>query len=94
MAAKNKRTKRVTTPNATAPGPGAPQHSSLYTRASQHRDELLEEARSLMATGRIREARAVEGRAGQVGQLLGALESEIRQNSHAPGAAPVKSPGE
>ena len=48
------------------------------SRASHHRDELLDEARSLMAAGRVREARAVEGRAGQVNQLLGAIESETQ----------------
>jgi hypothetical protein len=51
------------------------------SRASHHRDELIEEARSLMAAGRVREARAVEGRAGQVNQLLGAIESEPRPES-------------
>jgi len=51
---------------------------TTHLRASQHREELLEEARSLMASGRVREARAVESRAGQVGQLVGALESDLR----------------
>lgn len=50
--------------------------SGLHIRASRHRDELIEEARSLMATGRIREARAAEKRAGQVDQLIGAVESD------------------
>jgi hypothetical protein len=52
-----------------------------HDRAAHHRDELLEEARSLLASGRVREARAVEGRAGQVGQLVGALESDIQAES-------------
>ena len=51
---------------------------TTHLRASQHREELLEEARSLLAAGRVREARAVESRAGQVGQLVGALESDLR----------------
>lgn len=51
---------------------------TTHLRASQHRSELLEEARSLMATGKVREARAVESRAGQLGQLVGALESDLR----------------
>ena len=51
---------------------------TTHARASQHREELREEARSLMASGRIREARAVESRAGQVDQLVGALESDVR----------------
>jgi len=51
------------------------------SRASHHRDELVEEARSLMAAGRVREARAVEGRAGQVNQLLGAIETELQAGS-------------
>jgi hypothetical protein len=54
---------------------------STRSRASQHRSELLEEARSLLAAGRVREARAVESRAGQVEQLVGALESDIRAES-------------
>ncbi len=49
----------------------------LYSRALQHGDELLEEARELQAAGKIREARAVERRARQVGRLIGALEREI-----------------
>jgi hypothetical protein len=49
-----------------------------HSRAAQHRADLLEEARSLLAAGRVREARAVESRAGQVDQLVGALESDIR----------------
>lgn len=51
---------------------------TTQSRASQHREELLEEARSLMASGRVREARAVASRAGQVEQLVGALESDVR----------------
>ena len=54
---------------------------STHSRASQHRTDLLEEARSLMAAGRVREARAVESRAGQVDQLVGALESDMRAES-------------
>ena len=49
--------------------------------ASQHRDELLQEARSLMAAGRVGEARAVEGRASQVDQLVGALGSDLLAES-------------
>ena len=52
-----------------------------HQRAAKHREELLQEARLLMAAGRVREARAVESRAGQVGQLVGALESDIRAES-------------
>ena len=62
MAAKSKR--------ATVPG--------LQVRASQHRDELLEEARALRRDGKIREAKGVEKRAQQVEQLVGALEGEAR----------------
>jgi hypothetical protein len=51
---------------------------STHSRASQHREELLDEARSLMAAGRVREARAVESRAGQVRQLVDALDSDLR----------------
>jgi len=51
---------------------------STHLRASHHREELLDEARSLMAAGRVREARAVESRAGQIRQLVNALESDLR----------------
>jgi len=52
-----------------------------HERASQHRDGLLQEARSLMADGRVREARAVEARANQVDQLVGALGSDLLAES-------------
>lgn len=52
-----------------------------HDRASHHREELLQEARSLMAAGKVREARAVEGRADQVEQLVGALESDLLAES-------------
>jgi hypothetical protein len=58
---------------------------STHSRASQHRSDLIEEARSLLAAGKVREARAVESRAGQVGQLVGALESDIRAESQETG---------
>jgi hypothetical protein len=48
-----------------------------HDRASHHREELLQEARSLMAEGKVREARAVESRAHQVDQLVGALDSDL-----------------
>ena len=50
----------------------------MQARASQRRTELLEEAQTLRRSGRIREAKGVEKRAGQVDQLLGALESDGR----------------
>jgi hypothetical protein len=56
-----------------------------HQRASQHREELLQEARSLMAAGRVREARAVEGRANQIDQLVGALESDLLAESQLEG---------
>lgn len=62
MAAKNK---RITIPD-------------MHLRASQHREELLEEARTLRRDGKIREAKGVEKRAQQVDQLVGALEGEVR----------------
>lgn len=52
-----------------------------HDRASHHRDELLQEARSLLADGKVREARAVEGRAHQVDQLVGALDSDLLAES-------------
>jgi hypothetical protein len=70
MAAKNKRSHRSTTLAHDSVG--------LHSRASQLRDDLLEEAKDLQASGRIREARAVERRAAQAEQLAGALETELR----------------
>ena len=60
MAAKSKRT---TTP-------------SIHGRALHHREDLLDEARSLRREGKIGEAKGVESRAQQVDQLIGALEGE------------------
>jgi hypothetical protein len=77
MAAKNKRANRAAT-SETARIPGEHKTADLHFRASHHREELLEEARALMAAGKVREARAVEKRAGQVEQLVGALEADIR----------------
>ena len=77
MAAKNKRADQA----ATSEGGrtfGAHKATDLHLRAAHHREELLEEARALLAAGKVREARAVEKRAGQVEQLVGALEADIR----------------
>jgi hypothetical protein len=73
MAAKNKRSSLPRTPAS-----GAHDSVGLHMRAAQHRDDLLEEAKELQAAGKIREARAVERRAAQVEQLVGALETEVR----------------
>jgi len=50
--------------------------SSMYLRASRHREDLVEEARALRRAGKIRAAKGVESRVQQVDQLLGALEGE------------------
>jgi hypothetical protein len=76
MAAKNKRANRATSEAARTPG--THKTADLHFRAAHHREELLEEARALLAAGKVREARAVEKRAGQVEQLVGALEADIR----------------
>jgi hypothetical protein len=52
-----------------------------HSRASQHRSTLLDEARSLLSAGKVGEARAVEKRANQLDQLVGALESDVRGES-------------
>jgi hypothetical protein len=71
MAARNRR------PSTSSAGPGSAHDSlGLHYRASQHREDLLEEARTLQAAGKVRQARAVQKRAEQVGQLVGALEVE------------------
>jgi hypothetical protein len=85
MAAKNKPANRAATADAAAQAPAGHDSVDLHLRASHHREDLLEEARSLMAAGRIREARAVEKRASQVEQLVGALETEIRSGSRRSG---------
>jgi hypothetical protein len=56
----------------------APQQPGMLLRASHLREHLLEEARTLRAAGKIREARGVEKRAAQVDQLVGALDAEPR----------------
>ena len=83
MAAKNKRSNRAATSGEArtsggAETSGAHKTADLHFRAAHHREELLEEARALMAAGKVRQARAVEKRAGQVEQLVGALEADIR----------------
>jgi len=81
MAAKNKRANRADTSEG-GRSPGTHKTADLHLRAAHHREELLEEARALLAAGRVREARAVEKRAGQVEQLVGALEADIRSGLH------------
>jgi len=78
MAAKNKRAKRVDPGDAAAADWGAHGGANTLLRASRHRQDLLDEARALLAEGRVREARAVEKRASQVEQLVSALESDTR----------------
>jgi hypothetical protein len=60
------------------PRDDASQQSGTLVRASDVRQHLLEEARTLRSAGKIREARGVEKRAAQVDQLVGALEAEYR----------------
>ena len=55
-----------------------------HDRAAHHRDELLQEARSLLADGKVREARAVESRANQVEQLVNALDSDLLAETQLP----------
>ena len=57
----------------------APQQSGTLLRASDVREHLLEEARTLRSAGKIREARGIEKRAAQVDQLVGALEADYRR---------------
>ena len=79
MAARSKPPTRINTRDSGSRTPGVDEISGTHFRASQHREELLEEARALRAAGRIREARGVEKRAAQVDQLLGALEGEVKR---------------
>lgn len=71
MAAKNR-------PPRARTGDAATQQTDTLLRASDVREHLLEEARTLRSAGKIREARGVEKRAAQVDQLVGALESDHR----------------
>jgi hypothetical protein len=68
MAAKSKRPSSET--SASEEGGG------MYLRASRHREDLMEEARTLRRAGKIRAAKGVESRVQRVEQLLGALEGE------------------
>jgi hypothetical protein len=78
MAAKTKRTSRASSGDMSAPGQGAQaqESSGMYLRALRHREDLVEEARELRRSGKIRAAKGVESRVQQVEQLLGALEGE------------------
>lgn len=77
MAAKSKRASVDTTA-------AAEESSSMYLRASRHREDLMEEARALRRAGKIRAAKGVESRAQQVEQLLGALEGERQVGQEKP----------
>jgi hypothetical protein len=79
MAARSKRPTRVT-------ADGLNQYDAFAThrRASQHREELLQEAVTLRRAGKIGEAKGVEKRAQQVEQLVGAFEADERALSGAP----------
>jgi hypothetical protein len=66
MAANSKPTSRASSDD----------ESGMYARASRYRQELMEEARALRRSGKIRAARGVESRMQQVEQLIGALEGE------------------
>ena len=79
MAARNKPPSRSNTRDSRSGMPDVVEISDTHFRASQHREELLEEARALRAAGKIREARGVEKRAAQVDQLVGALEAEVKR---------------
>jgi hypothetical protein len=78
MTAKTKRPSRAPSEDTVQRTTGAAEDSGTFSRASRHREELLEEARVLRRAGKIRAARGVEGRVQQVEQLLGALEGERR----------------
>jgi hypothetical protein len=79
MAAKSKRPTRATTGSL-----GLYDAFGTHRRASQHREELLQEAVTLRREGKIGEAKGVEKRAQQVEQLVGALEADERELSAAP----------
>jgi hypothetical protein len=57
---------------------------NLHVEASQHREELLEEARQLRAAGKIREARRLMRTAEELHSQLQALEAQVRMSSREP----------
>ena len=59
-----------------APTRARTEGSGMYSRASRYREDLVEEARTLRRSGKIRAAKGVESRVQQVEQLIGALEGE------------------
>lgn len=79
MAAKSKPTRARTRDDV-------PEQPGIHLRASHLREDLLEEARTLRAAGKIRQARGVEKRAAQVEQLLGALEADYGRPDNPPTA--------
>ena len=54
---------------------------AIHAEASQHREELLEEARQLQAAGKIREARRWIRTAEELQSQLQALEAQVRISS-------------
>jgi hypothetical protein len=80
MAAKNKNKGRP----AGRPEPDGQEIFGLHLKASQHRDELLAEARALQTAGKIREARKRLRAAQEIQHRLTALETEVRLSSRDP----------
>jgi hypothetical protein len=85
MAAKNKKTARR---GATDREPVSQESFGLHLTASQHRDELLAEARALQTAGKIREARKRLRAAQEIQHRLTALETEVRLSAR--DAAPAE----
>jgi hypothetical protein len=80
MAAKNKKK----APSRSDREPDIQEIFGLQLKASQHRDELLAEARALQAVGKIREARKRLTAAQEIQHRLTALETERRLSSRDP----------
>jgi hypothetical protein len=57
---------------------------SLHAEASQHRDELLEEARELLAAGNVREAKRLMRTAAEIHSQLNALETQMSVSARQP----------
>jgi hypothetical protein len=81
MAAKNKKTARR---GATDREPDIQDIFALHLTATQHRDALLAEARTLQAAGKIREARKRLTAAQEIQHRLTALETEVRLSGRDP----------
>lgn len=70
-------TKNLSEPPSSGGTPDIRRIVTIHAEASQHREELLEEARQLLREGRIREARRLMKTAEELRSQLKALETQM-----------------